>query len=204
MRRWWSLLSHVLPGKRLVFRLEWPPGSRAKLDAVAQTSALPLRGTNEPPTASVCHAAIARPSAFKASAFVSSVVVLSSLANSSHKAEGPPSLVNARHCSSQKLQLAKAQEPSMPESQARRETPLVAPTVNVIVATSVTGMLLMTGPGETGPDPDGFFLDNWGSGWGSSRGMELALILDPSCTVIFHVLAQVCFPANEPAMKRPI
>ena len=82
--------------------------------------------------------------------------------------------------------------------------PLVAPTVNVIVATSVTGMLLMTGPGETGPDPDGFFLDNWGSGWGSSRGMELALILDPSCTVIFHVLAQVCFLANEPAMKRPI
>ena len=35
--------------------------------------------------------------------------------------------------------------------------PLVAPTVNVIVATSVTGMLMMTGPGETGPDPDGFF-----------------------------------------------
>ena len=48
-----------------------------------------------------------------------------SLANSSHKAEGPPSLVNARHCSSQKLQLAKAQEPSMPESQERRETSLV-------------------------------------------------------------------------------
>ena len=36
---------------------------------------------------SVCHAAIDRPSAFKASAFVSSVVVLSSLANSSHKAQ---------------------------------------------------------------------------------------------------------------------
>ena len=51
MRRWWSWLSHVLRGKLLVFRLEWPPGSRAKLDAVAQTSALPLRGTNEPPTA---------------------------------------------------------------------------------------------------------------------------------------------------------
>ena len=47
MRRWWSLLSHVLRGKRL--------------DAVAQTSALPLRSTNEPPTAallervSCCH-----------------------------------------------------------------------------------------------------------------------------------------------------
>ena len=68
---------------------------------------------------------IARPSAFKASAFVSSVAVLSSLASSSHKAEGPPSLVDAGHCSSQKLQLAKAQEPSMPESQARRETSLV-------------------------------------------------------------------------------
>eukprot|EP00439_Symbiodinium_sp_Y106_P070758 s2655_g12.t1 len=71
---------------------------------------------------SVCHSAVARPSAFKASAFVSSVAVLSSLASSSHTAEGPPSLVDAGHCSSQKLQLAKAQEPSMPEAQARRET----------------------------------------------------------------------------------
>ena len=39
MRRWRSLLSHVLRGKRL--------------DAVAQTSALPLRSTNEPPTAAL-------------------------------------------------------------------------------------------------------------------------------------------------------
>eukprot|EP00439_Symbiodinium_sp_Y106_P074932 s2655_g14.t1 len=54
---------------------------------------------------SVYRGAISEPSAFKASAFVSSAVVLSSTANSSHKAEGPPSLVDARHCSSQKLQL---------------------------------------------------------------------------------------------------
>ena len=41
--------------------------------------------------------------------------------SSSHKAEGPPWLVDARHRSSPKLQLAKAQEQSMPESQARGE-----------------------------------------------------------------------------------
>eukprot|EP00439_Symbiodinium_sp_Y106_P014720 s5151_g2.t1 len=50
------------------------------------------------------HAAIARPSAFNASAFASRLVVL-----------------DARPCSSQRLQLAKGHEEPMPESHERRE-----------------------------------------------------------------------------------
>eukprot|EP00439_Symbiodinium_sp_Y106_P072966 s2655_g13.t1 len=50
------------------------------------------------------HAAIARPSAFNASAFASRLVVL-----------------DVRPCSSQRLQLAKGHEEPMPESHARRE-----------------------------------------------------------------------------------
>ena len=59
---------------------------------------------------SLYRAAIVRPSTCKASASASSVVVMSSPTNSSRKAEGPPWLVDERRCSSQKLQLAKAQE----------------------------------------------------------------------------------------------